>query len=264
MSHVHHERAAADRAVALLAELAGRAPRVVRLGPGATDAEIDGWGVPLPDGVRRLVRAVRAFRIGAARDGEWYSLAPERGLASGGWATGPPGSAHVVHEAGGDLLFVDVDGTSRAWGPVFAATGVFHETWAYAAPSLVAWVTGLARAGLAAVRANDDDEALLERLAEASRVVSYRPDLHGTPVPQARAGAGADPELASVLAALPDDALVVDLRDVPAPVTLHLPCPPALRGGHVEFQRRAGGRFAIGYPRTPLGAQTSRSTTTGA
>jgi hypothetical protein len=32
----------------------------------------------------------------------------------------------------------------------------------------------------------------------------------------------------------------------------------------VEFQRRVGGRFAIGYPRTPLGAQTSRSTTTGA
>lgn len=270
--HGQRERETAERAWLLLTELAGRAPGVVRLRPGATDAEIDDWGVPLPEGVRRLVRRVRAFRVG---DGEVYRLAPELGLASGGWATGPPGSAHVVHEGGGDALFVDVDCTSRGWGPVFAATGVFHETWAYVAPSLVDWVTTLARAGLTAVQANDDPEALLERLAEASHVVSYRPDLRGTPVPQARAGtdARADPELASVLAALPDDALVVDLRGVPAPATLHLPCPPALRGGHMEFQRRVGGRYAIGFPRTsrapqrpqtPQTPQTSRSTTTGA
>jgi hypothetical protein len=262
MRDEHHEREAADRAWRLLAQLADRAPGVVRLASGATDAEIDAWGVPLPAGVRQLARRVRAFRIA---ESEEYRLAPERGLASGGWATGPPGSAHLIHEAGGDALFVDVDCTTGAWGRVFAASaaGVFHETWAYAAPSLVAWVSALARAGLAALRAADDEGLLLERLTEASHVMSYRPDLRGTPVPQARAGsdAGSDPELASVLAGLPDDALVVDLREVRAPATLHLPCPPALRGGYVEFQRRVGGRFAVGFPRP---AQTSRSTTTGA
>lgn len=225
--------------------------------------------MPLPADVRQLVCRVRSFRITGVTDSEVYTLAPEHGLASGGWATGPPGSAHLVHDAHGDALFVDVDAASGAWGRVFAATGVFHETWAYVAPSLVAWVTGLARAGLAAVRTaggtpgdaggrrtgtgtgrDTDDEALLERLAEASHVVSYRPDLRGTPVPLARAHAeaGADQELAAVLSALPDEALVVDLREVRAPATMHLPCPPALRGGHVEFQRRVGGRFAVGFP----------------
>ncbi|MFF7216692.1 hypothetical protein ACFZAU_40230 [Streptomyces sp. NPDC008238] len=261
---------AADRAWRLLEELAARAPGTVRLATGAQDAEIAAWGVPLPGEVRRLVGRVRSIRIGGLEE---YRLAPERGLHPGGWAVGPPGSAHLLHESGGDTLFVDVDGGTGAWGRVFAATGVFPDTWAYVAPSLVDWVTLLARAGLAALerlapdaepgaaRADGsvpDHAAVLERLAETSNVFSYRPDLRGTPVGQARPAA--DPELAAVLTGLPDDALVVDLREVAHPATLHLPCPPGLRG-HVEFQRRAGGRFALGLPRT---GQTSRSTTTGA
>ncbi|MET9873688.1 hypothetical protein ABZZ36_03500 [Actinacidiphila glaucinigra] len=268
----------ADRAWRLLAELAARAPGAVRLAPGADDAEVAAWGVPLPHEVRHLVGRVRSIRIG---DLEEYRLAPERGLHPGGWAVGPPGTAHLLHESGGDTLFVDVDGDTGAWGRVFAATGVFLDTWAYVAPSLVDWVTLLARAGLAALdrmapvagresgpgpvslpeRADEmvpEHAAVLERLAETSHVFSYRPDVRGTPVGRARPEA--DPELAAVLTGLPDDALVVDLREVAHPATLHLPCPPGLRG-HVEFQRRAGGRFAVGLPRT---GQTSRSTTTGA
>ncbi|MFE0629541.1 hypothetical protein ACFW3D_21585 [Streptomyces sp. NPDC058864] len=263
---------AADRAWRLLEELAARAPGTVRLAPGADDAEIAAWGVPLPEEVRHLVGRVRSIRIGGLEE---YRLAPERGLHPGGWAVGPPGSAHLLHESGGDTLFVDVDvdeGTGT-WGRVFAATGVFRDTWAYVAPSLVDWVTLLARAGLAALEhvapehgpepvpadgTVADHAAVLERLAETSHVFSYRPDLRGTPVRQARPEA--DPELAAVLTGLPDDALVVDLREVAHPATLHLPCPPGLRG-YVEFQRRAGGRFAVGLPRT---GQTSRSTTTGA
>ncbi|MFJ4849997.1 MULTISPECIES: hypothetical protein [unclassified Streptomyces] len=256
----------ADRAWRLLEELAERAPGAVRLTPGAGEREIDGWGVPLPPEARRLVGRVRAVRIGGREE---YRFAPEQGLTAGGWAVGPPGSAHLLHEAGQDTLFVDVDAVTGAWGRVFAATGVFQETWAYVAPSLVSWVTALARAGLAALertgaqgtdgRGPSDDAGVLERLAEASHVVSYRPDLRGTPAGEARQGA--DPELAAVLAGLPDEAPVVDLREVAAPVTLHLPCPPGLPGGWVEFQRRHGGRFAVGMPRSP---QTSRSTTTGA
>ncbi|MFF3560750.1 hypothetical protein ACFYXS_12020 [Streptomyces sp. NPDC002574] len=257
----------ADRAWRLLEELAERAPGAVRLTPGAGEGEIDGWGVSLPPEVRRLVGRVRAVRIGGQEE---YQLAPERGLATGGWAVGPPGSAHLLHEAGEDTLFVDVDAGTGAWGRVFAATGVFQETWAYVAPSLVAWVTALACAGLAALERTGaqilegqgpsaDNATVLERLAETSHVVSYRPDLHGVPVAAARRGA--DPELAAALAGLPDEALVVDLREVAAPATFHLPCPPGSPGGWMEFQRRHGGRFAVGMPRS---AQTSRSTTTGA
>ncbi|MEU1540160.1 hypothetical protein ABZ461_18950 [Actinacidiphila glaucinigra] len=269
---------AADRAWRLLEELAARAPGTVRLAPGADDPEVAAWGVPLPHEVRHLVGRVKSIRIGGLEE---YRLAPERGLHPGGWAVGPPGTAHLLHESGGDTLFVDVDENTGAWGRVFAATGVFLDTWAYVAPSLVDWVTLLARAGLAALASRapeagrepgpgpasvpdgadgtlPEHAAVLERLAETSHVFSYRPDLRGTPVGRARPEA--DPELAAVLTGLPDDALVVDLRDVAHPATLHLPCPPGLRG-YVEFQRRAGGRFAVGLPRT---GQTSRSTTTGA
>lgn len=257
----------ADRAWRLLEELAERAPGAVRLTPGAGEGEIGGWGVPLPPEVRRLVGRVRAVRIGGREE---YRLAPERGLATGGWAVGPPGSAHLLYETSEDTLFVDVDADTGAWGRVFAATGVFQETWAYVAPSLVSWLTTLACAGLAALEHAGtegpdgdnppaDNATVLERLAETSHVVSYRPDLRGTPVGEARSGA--DPELAAVLTGLPDEALVVDLREVAAPATLHLPCPPGRPGGWVEFQRRHGGRFAVGMPRR---AQTSRSTTTGA
>ncbi|MEU4092393.1 hypothetical protein [Streptomyces sp. NPDC026673] len=257
---------AADRAWRLLEELAERAPETVRLSPGADDAEVAAWGVPLPGDVRQLVGRVRSIRIGGLEE---YRLAPERGLNPGGWAVGPPGSAHLLHESDGDALFVDVDTGTGAWGRVFAATGVFQDTWAYVAPSLVDWVTMLAGAGLAALErpgtepepadgTGPDRTGVLERLAETSHVFSYRPDLRGTPVGRARPGA--DPELAGVLAGLPDEAVVVDLREVQHPVTLHLPCPPGLRG-YVEFQRRVGGRFAVGLPRT---GQTSRSTTTGA
>lgn len=253
----------ADRAWRMLAELAERAPRAMQLAPGAGEDEIAAWGVPLPEDVRQLVRRVRGFRVGAPEEAAVYRLAPERGLTPGGWSIGPPGSAHLLHEAGGNALFVDVDSASGAWGRVFAATADFRETWAYVAPSLVDWVTGLARAALGAA---PDEEPVLERLAEAAHVFSYRPDLRGVPVLQARPGA--DPELAAVLAGLPDEALVVDLREVAAPATLHLPSPPGLRGGHIEFQRRLGGRFAVGFPRTPAGrpgpGQRVRSTTTGA
>lgn len=245
---MRHERERAELAWRLLSELAERAPYAVRLLPGADREEIDGWGVPLPGDVRRLVERTRAFGIGGTDGAEMYRLAPENGLCRGGWAVGPPGSAHLVHQAGEDALFVDVDSVTGVWGRLFAATGHFQETWAYVAPSLVDWVTGLARAGLSGLDTGDA-EALLERLGEVAHVVSYRPDLHGTPVVRARADAGTDPEFAAVLAVLPDEALVVDLRGVTAPVTLHLPCPADLRGGYVEFQRRAGGRFAVGVPR---------------
>jgi hypothetical protein len=243
------ERRRADRAWRLLAELAERAPLAVRLLPGAGRDEIDGWGVPLPDDIRHLIGRTRALWIGGPAEESLYRLAPEGGLAPGGWAIGPPGSVHLVQQSGGDALFVDVDEVTGEWGRLFAATGHFHETWAYVASSLLDWVTGLARAGLHVLDAAEaaDHDVLLERLGEAAHVFSYRPDLHGTPVPQARADA--DPELAAVLATLPDEAVVIDLREVAAPVTLHLPCPPGLRGGYVEFQRRAGGRFAVGLPR---------------
>ncbi|WP_431945017.1 hypothetical protein [Actinacidiphila sp. bgisy167] len=265
---------AADRAWRLLEELGARAPGTVRLAPGADDAEIAAWGVPLPHEVRHLVGRVRSIRLGGLEE---YWLGPERGLHPGGWAVGPAGSAHLLHESGGDTLFVDVDEVTGAWGRVFAATGVFLDTWAYVAPSLVDWVTRLARAGLAALDRTAprpgpegmagaaDHTVVLERLAETTHVFSYRPDLRGTPVGHARPGA--DPELAAALAGLPDDAVVVDLREVAHPATLHLPGPPGLRG-HVEFRRRAGGRFAVGLPVgarwTGQAAGTSRSTTTGA
>lgn len=242
------EQERADLAWRLLSELAHKAPEAVRILPGADQDEVAGWGVPLPAGIRRLIERTRGFGIGGADSAEFYRLAPEHGLSAGGWAVGPPGSAHLVHQAGGDALFVDVDATTGEWGRLFAATGHFAETWAYVAPSLSDWIAGLARAGLSML-GTGDEEALLERLGEAAHVVSYRPDLLGTPVLRARARAGGDPELAGVLAALPDEALVVDLREVAAPVTLHLPCPTGLRGGYIEFQRRRGGRFAVGFPR---------------
>ncbi len=235
---------------------AARAEESVRLGEGVSDEEMDGWGVPVPEPIRKICRHTGALHVGA--HGEFG--ASRRSVADSAGAArrcGEPGSFRIVHSnASAETYYVDVDPATGTWGPVFT----FWEAHGaeLVAPSLQHWlvtVAGLVRYavrdaehfdGFPTAFANwfsgdfadagaefpEDSPEALARAAEPTTATVLS-------VEEARASG--DPTLARLGSRLPVGALLADLRGAAGPTGVPFGRDPRWPGGTPVYGRFHGG-----------------------
>ncbi|MEV7182074.1 hypothetical protein [Kitasatospora sp. NPDC093679] len=169
----------------------------VELLDGFTDAEMDGWPVPVPEAVRTVLRAVGGVRA----DDEEHEFGPRRlrpsSFAGGRWEVGSHlATEHTVYVAVGDPDAPD-------WGPVVAVRPFDDPEAVVEAARFADWLRALA------VRLTDPDaDGLLRRASAAVDAV-----------PSVAAAEGPDAALAALVGRGDQLADVADLRDLPA-----LPC----------------------------------------
>ncbi|MEY9490780.1 hypothetical protein RKD26_006574 [Streptomyces calvus] len=246
----------AQDAIEALRELERRLPDLFTLEPGMTDAELTEAEPGLPDGIRTLLRAVSAVHM--AGD-DRLDLDPRVTKAGSRWMRGPGEESRVLLSlATGDHFFVDVHPGTGEWGAVFSQSADFFSTYAYCARSLPEFLVDYAREALAhADRVKADPEEYdwedeeFDILFPCESVWGGRADVHGTPVAELRGTD--DPDLAEVVAGLPDEAVLVDLRTLEPPLLMKLR--PTNRKPE-EFVRLGPQRqFAVAVPEnTPLPA----------
>ncbi|WP_030265036.1 hypothetical protein [Streptomyces sp. NRRL B-24484] len=177
--------------------LALRGTDGVELLDGFTDAEMDGWPVPVPEAVRTVLRAVGGVRA----DDEEHEFGPRRlrpsSFAGGHWEVGSHlATEHTVCVAVGDPDAAD-------WGPVVAVRPFDDPEAVVEAARFADWLRALA------VRLTDPDaDGLLRRASAAVDAV-----------PSVAAAEGPDAALAALVGRGDQLADVADLRDLPA-----LPC----------------------------------------
>ncbi|MFF8104007.1 hypothetical protein ACF07S_30555 [Streptomyces sp. NPDC016640] len=215
----------AQDAIEALRELGRRLPDLFTLEPGVTDAGPNGAGPRLPDDMRTLLRAVSAVHTAA---GDRLHLDPRESRAERRWMRGPGEESRVLLSlATGDHFFVDVHPGTGAWGAVFSRSADFSGTYAYCARSLPEFLVDYAREALALadrVRADPDaydrDEAEFDIQFPCEAVWHLGVEVSGMPVAELRGTD--DPDLAAVIAGLPDTASLVDLRTVEPPALMEL------------------------------------------
>ncbi|MGW7173859.1 hypothetical protein [Streptomyces xanthophaeus] len=237
----------------------------VCLGAGVNDAEMDGWGVPVPEPIRAICRRVGALHVGD--HGEFG--APYRSQAvTGGvaWRCGEPGSFRIVHtNACAETYYVDVDPATGAWGPVFK----FWENHGaeLVAPSLQHWLVTVA--GLVTYAARDTEHfggfstAFLnwftgdfadagDEFPEDSPEAAARAAGPATarPITVEEARASGDPALADLGTRLPEGALLADLRGATGPTGVPFGRHPGWPGGTPVYGRFHGGTILTAASRT--------------
>ncbi|GGZ72328.1 hypothetical protein GCM10010371_35260 [Streptomyces subrutilus] len=247
---------AGPRAVAGLRELAGRHPGFVELEPGCSDADMDGWAVPVPEDVRAVLREVGAVRVAglprlrllAGTDGP--AVDPELHRMLGGDGTYWP-LARIDSGRSGALVQIRVDRESGQWGYALSVPTTAKELREYPEVTLVAesladlLLTYVRLAGRAAERPD-----FAGRVSRDSRwMLPNTGEPWPRPAPVGEWAGSADPLLAAA-AELPDGTHAADLRRVPIPSDL---CfyraagwPYAARLDRLHFA--AGGRVAAAVP----------------
>ncbi|MEV4946860.1 hypothetical protein [Streptomyces sp. NPDC053755] len=230
-----------------------------------SDAEMDGWGVPVPEPVREICRRVGVLHVGG--HGEFGAPYPSAAVGGGAaWRCGEPGSFRVIHtNAGAETFYVDVDPVTGAWGPVFT----FWETHGaeLVAPSLQHWLVTVAGLVTCAARdaehfdgfstaflnwfsgdfadAGDDfPEDSPEALACAAAPAS------AAPITVAEARASGDPALAGLGSRLPEGALLADLRGATRRTSVPFGRHPQWPGGTPVYGRFRGGTLLTATSRT--------------
>ncbi|GGW54526.1 hypothetical protein [Streptomyces griseoloalbus] len=243
----------AQDAIEALRELERRLPDRFTIEPGATDAELTEAEPRLPDDIRTLLRAVSAIRVAG---GESLSLDPRVNRVDRRWMWGPGEETRVLLSlATGDHFFVDVHPGTGAWGAVFSQSADFFDTYAYCARSLPEFLVDYAREAMALADrveaepdAYDRDEEEFTIRFPCESVWGLRTEAFGTPVAELRGTD--DPDLAAVIAGLPDEVSLVDLRTVEPPLLMELR-PTA--GKEEEFMRCGPQRqFAVAVPANAL------------
>ncbi|MFJ7157276.1 hypothetical protein ACIQUQ_20300 [Streptomyces sp. NPDC101118] len=241
--------------VGALREAAG-AEESVRLGDGVTDAEMDGWGVPVPGPVREVCRRAGLLQVGD-HDAFGAPHPAGSGRPGAGWRCGEPGSYRIVHtNAGAETYYVDVDRGTGAWGPVFG----FREGHGaeLVAPSYQHWLVGVAGVVRCAARYEehfgdfataflnwftgdfaDAGEEFPEDAPEAV-AAAREPGTVGVMTVAEALGSG-DPVLVDAGSRLPERALLADLRSASGPVAVPFGRSPAWPGGTPVYQRFHGG-----------------------
>ncbi|MFD3802948.1 hypothetical protein ACFWTC_04795 [Streptomyces sp. NPDC058619] len=247
---------AAGRAVAELRELAVRLPGFVGLEPGCADADMDGWGVPVPEDVRGVLREVGGVTVTGLPALRLLPGGPEHAVDAelhrmlGGDGTYWP-VARMDSGRKGVLVQIRLDRESGRWGYAVSVSTSPKELREYPEVTLVAeslpdlLMTYARLARQAAERAD-----LAGRVACDSRWM--QPNT-GEPWPRpapVREWAGATDPLLAAAAELPEGTHAADLREVPIPSDL---CfyraagwPYAARLDRLHFAE--GGRLAAAVP----------------
>ncbi|MGW0752143.1 hypothetical protein [Streptomyces sp. NPDC002587] len=178
---------AAAAVVRALRELARERPHEVELFDGFTDAELDGWGVPVPEGVRIVLREIG----GLEGEAHTYLFGP-RGravVADGYWTLGEL-------DFGEGSLIVGVGAVG--WGPVVAV-----RPWGddpditVEAPEFVGWLAGFT-------------QRLADGAADRTAAQHFVPA-----VPTVDVAGGTDTALAGLVGRGDSLTDLVDLRGVP-------------------------------------------------
>lgn len=217
---------AAHRAVAELRSLAARFPEFVVLDPGCTDAAMDGWGVPVPEDVRTMLREVGGVTI--------------PGLPAVRLRPGDPGLAvdpEVHRMLGGDGTYWPLALIGRGRGRALLQIRIDPETgrWGYAV-SVPAEAEGLREYPEVTLLAESPADLLLT-FARLAREAADGPGFAGRvtrdtrwlspntgepwprPAPVGEWAGSTDPLLAAA-AGLPEGTHAADLRAVPIPSDL--------------------------------------------
>ncbi|MDA2815005.1 hypothetical protein O4J56_30450 [Nocardiopsis sp. RSe5-2] len=237
--------------------------------PGLTDAAMDGWEVPVPEHVRRVLRVTSGLRtLGpSGRVDEEFTVEHEANGDPGGpfySRCGEPGTFRVLHTNGlAEAYYVDVAADTGEWNGVFSFWDSIDGR--FEAPSLEDWFVILAKAARSAAFAVENGcfdsirdaffNVLWSDFTEKAGTTGHPEhdwsawhDPALAPVVDAvTARASRDPVLAASGAHVPDSATVADLRGavrrtlVP---TLDLPG----MGIDAAFRRFHGGRILAAVP----------------
>ncbi|MCK9869450.1 hypothetical protein MRI28_07250 [Nocardiopsis dassonvillei] len=223
LAHLREAERAADGQMVLL--------------PGVDDAVMDGWEVPVPERVRRILRQASGLRT-VDRTGRTYAVytVEHRDNDDHGGPTysrcGDPGTFRVLHTNGvAEAYYVDVDPATGLWHGVFSLWDSLDGR--FEAPTLGHWFVILAKAVRSAARAaalgrfdgfdeafrallwSDDFTETAQTTGDAEHDWStWRTPPRAEVVDAVTARASADPVLAEAGARLPDCATVADLRGV--------------------------------------------------
>ncbi|MFF5445669.1 hypothetical protein [Streptomyces sp. NPDC012888] len=214
---------AADRAVAELRALAAESPEDVRLGPGSTDAEMDGWPVPVPAAVRAVFREIGSVAVRGLPELHLRPGAPELEVDPdvhrmlGGDGTYWP-LARVEYGPYWALAQIRVDPDDGSWGCAVSVMAVPDTLREYpdltfigeCLEDLLLTYARLARAAADRERAGD------ERRIGGGWLFPNTGEAWPRPVP-VEEWAGADDPLLAAAAQLPPGTHAVDLRIAPVP-----------------------------------------------
>ncbi|MFF3014300.1 hypothetical protein [Streptomyces sp. NPDC057939] len=270
----HRESAdAAHRAVTGLGELAARMPEFVRLAPGTTDSAMDAWGVPVPEEIRTVLRAVGGVDVaglpglallpGAAD----HEVDPELHRMLGGDGTYRP-LARLRYGRSEALLQVRTDPTNGQWGHVVSVPADPDRLREFPEAALVAEsLPGLLLEYLRlARRAAAGADFAGQVRQDPTRLLPGAGHPWPRPRPAAEWAGDADPLRAAAAAELPVGAYAADLRTVPIPsdVCFHRAreWPGTARLDRLSFP--AGGRLVAAVPVTvPSVAPSAPGTAAG-
>ncbi|MGW7139260.1 hypothetical protein [Streptomyces xanthophaeus] len=247
---------AGQRAVAELRDLAVEFPGYLALQAGCADSVMDGWGLPVPEEVRGVVREIGGVTVpglpalrllpGAPE----HAVDPETHRMLGGDGTYWP-LARVEYGRSSALAQVRIDPASGRWG--YAVSVPTDPKGLREHPEVTLLAESLAD--------------LLLSFARRARRATQRPDFAGRvpdaggwlfpntgrpwprPTPVAEWGGSSDPLLAAATA-LPPGTHAADLREVPIPSDLCFyrarDWPYGARLDHLHFAE--GGRLAAAVP----------------
>ncbi|MGX1810272.1 hypothetical protein ACWIGI_31540 [Nocardia sp. NPDC055321] len=251
----------AEHAVARLRAAAAAATGAVRLEPGLPDEVIGAWPVPVPAEIRVLAREISAI---------WYddydpiTFSHKANGERTYCRAGAEDTRWMLHSnAAADTYYVDVDPGTGDWGRVFSHWEDNSST--LVAASLTDWFLALA-----------DGIELAARVCGGEHVEDLDPDLDEdyladldfetvfldwfqrtgeillTDETPSAAGQSAfdaryspDPETAAFAAALPESAVLADLRAAGYPTYVSF---NELAGGIAEYRRVGGGSFLAAIP----------------
>ncbi|MFG2296111.1 hypothetical protein [Streptomyces sp. NPDC048603] len=235
---------------------AADAEQGVWLGEGLSDAEMDGWGVPVPGPVREISRRVGLLHVGAY-DVFGAAYPSDAGGGGQGWRCGERGSFRIVHtNAQAETYYVDIDPGTGAWGPVFA----FREGHGaeLVAPSFQHWLVSVAEV----VRCASGSKEHFEDFATAflnwwsgdfadageefpedgpEAVARAAEPATAEVMTVAEARGSEDPVLVDAGSRLPEGALLADLRDAGGPARVPFGRHPGRPAGTPVYRRFHGG-----------------------
>jgi hypothetical protein len=231
----------AEDAIEALRKMERLLPQHFTLEPGLSDAELTAQDPSLPDDIRAILRVTTGIRTRYEYHGSMedvIALDPKRTETCSEWVWGPGETARVILELGtGDTFFVDRNPVTGAWGAVFSQSADYFETWLYCASSLPQFLVRYAEEALENAEAGEEG---FDVCFPFETMWDLPEKLRGTPVSELKGTD--DPDLAEVVASLPEDAILADLRSVEPPVMMDM----EYEG---DFQRHGAERlFAVAYP----------------